>query len=319
MSDGGLTILDGTTLRDIHLRLPNTNGAITGAQLLTIAETQTSPSFFGLPLPETLKCNALKRIHIDAVNFPLTELNTAEEAKSKLNDYVIALADELKDDPIVISILDGSPLRLFLEDEDDFAMLAENLFTDLDVADTGKIKKNKIRDALVNMGVELGVPSISEFPLLEEILKKHGADGEEELGQAQFAESLQPVLQELADALAEKHVVVIQNIKVSNGSKLRKLLANEVQLNEVIEKILGVGDEKDERECRKAIRDFLEKNGPMLALPAVGANDAIPLLYDQVLAVGDNEKLDGRALVKEILGKLADQLEVNPIFHDLEN
>lgn len=58
-------------------------------------------------------------------------------------------------------MLDGSSLRLFLEDEDDFAMLAENLFTDLDVADKGKIKKSEIRKALVHMGVDLGVPPFS--------------------------------------------------------------------------------------------------------------------------------------------------------------
>ena len=43
------------------------------------------------------------------------------------------------------------------------------------------------------------------------------------MGQAQFAELLQPILQETADALTEKHVVIIQNIKVVNGSKLRKV------------------------------------------------------------------------------------------------
>jgi hypothetical protein len=55
-------------------------------------------------------------------------------------------------------------------------------------------------------------------------LRKHGAEGEEELGQAQFAQLLQPILQELADALAEKPVFFIQNIKVINGSKLKKVV-----------------------------------------------------------------------------------------------
>lgn len=64
----------------------------------------------------------------------------------------------VSDDPIVVSILNGKTLRLFLEDEDDFAMLAENLFTDLDVQDKGKILKGDIRNALVNMGVDMGVP-----------------------------------------------------------------------------------------------------------------------------------------------------------------
>lgn len=55
-------------------------------------------------------------------------------------------------------------------------------------------------------------------------MRKHGAEGEEELGQAQFAQLLQPVLQELAEVLAEKPIAVIQNIKVINGSKLKKVV-----------------------------------------------------------------------------------------------
>ena len=40
-------------------------------------------------------------------------------------------------------------------------MLAENLFTDLDVEDKGKINKSKISNALVQMGVDMGVPPLS--------------------------------------------------------------------------------------------------------------------------------------------------------------
>lgn len=65
--------------------------------------------------------------------------------------------------PIVVSILDGGTLRLFLEDEDDFAMLAENLFTDLDEEDKGKLCKSEIRKALSHMGVDMGVPPLSGF------------------------------------------------------------------------------------------------------------------------------------------------------------
>ena len=63
----------------------------------------------------------------------------------------------------------------------------------------------------------------TEFPTLNEILKKHGADEEKQLGQAQFALVLQAILQDLADALAKNHIVIIQNIKISNGSKLIKV------------------------------------------------------------------------------------------------
>lgn len=65
------------------------------------------------------------------------------------------------DDPIAATILDGKSLNIFLEDEDDFAMLAENLFTDLDVEDRGKISKDEIQSALASMGIESGVPPVS--------------------------------------------------------------------------------------------------------------------------------------------------------------
>lgn len=50
-----------------------------------------------------------------------------------------------------------------MEDEDDFAMLAEDLFTDLDTEDTGKISKKEIRNALARMGVEMGIPPSGQF------------------------------------------------------------------------------------------------------------------------------------------------------------
>lgn len=40
-------------------------------------------------------------------------------------------------------------------------MLAEDLFTDLDYEDKGKICKSKIQNALLHMGVQMGVPPVS--------------------------------------------------------------------------------------------------------------------------------------------------------------
>ncbi|XVE89879.1 hypothetical protein DITRI_Ditri20bG0030600 [Diplodiscus trichospermus] len=329
MSEGGLTVLDGTRLRSLNLSLPEHNGAFTGAQLLEIADAKASASLVGLSLPQNLKASALSRVIAgagdDDVTFRQTEFDS-EKASKVLSDYISAIADELKDDPLVVSILDGNSLKIFLEDEDDYAMLAENLFTDMDIEDKGKICKSEIRNALVHMGVEMGIPPFSEFPLLNDILKKHGAEGDEELGQAQFAELLQPVLQETADALTEKHVVIIQNIKVVNGSKLRKLLADEKQFNDVIQRVLQEKKSgKDELGKTELIRSFLEKHGKDLGLPQAESNEAVILLYDVVFSEVESEESDAQAedefreYVKDILEKFAEQLEANPIFCDLDN
>ncbi|CAN6714845.1 unnamed protein product [Malus baccata var. baccata] len=320
MSDGALTVLDGSHLRAVDLTLPDADASLTGAQVLDLAVSKASSSLFGLSLPQSLKSSALRRIGLqDDDVFRSAELDRAQALKV-IGEHITAIADELKDDPLVISILDGYTIRLFLEDEDDFAMLAENLFTDLDVEDTGKINKNEIRNALVHMGVEMGVPPVSEFPPLSDILTKHEADGDEELGQAQFAQLLQPVLQELAEALAKTHVVFIQSIKIVNGSKLRKLLADEKQLNDVVEKILQEDHHgKDGLGNAEKIRSFLVKNGQELGLPPYEA-EAVDLLYDAVFADLDADKSAPEDkcgnLVKEILDEFADQLEASPVFYN---
>ncbi|XP_057960418.1 uncharacterized protein LOC131152650 [Malania oleifera] len=323
---GGLTVLDGTAVRAIDPAISDSDTPLSGAHLLGLADSLASSALLGLSLPQSLKSSALNRLHLDdAIAFHQSLLDPPQAA-SFLRQYLSAIADELNDDPLVVSILDGNALRLFLEDEDDFAMLAENLFTDLDVEDKGKISRREIRNALVHMGVEMGVPPFSEFPLLNDIIKKHGADEGGELGQAQFAQLLQPILQELADTLSVKRILVIQNLKIINGSKLRKLLADEKKLDDVVESILreehnGV----DAQQSTQLIRGFLEKKGRELGLPPLEANEAVVLLYDAVFAEIDNkksgelEKAEFAVLVKEILQKFAEQLEANPIFHDLEN
>ncbi|CAK7340961.1 unnamed protein product [Dovyalis caffra] len=302
MSDGGITILDGDTLRSLHVSLQDDTVSLTGGQVLDLAESEASQSLFGLSLPQHLKSSALRRINIDGVDvdvdFRRTELSR-EEASRKLSEYLSAIADELKGidlgsrpkNPLVVSILDGNALRMFLEDEDDFAMIAENLFTDLDTEDKGKISKSEIRNAVVSMGVEMGVPPPEE----------------------------------VADALAKKHIAVIHNIKIVNGSELRKVLADEKKLIEVIAKISQKKhDGKNDQKSTEIIRDFLEKSGKELGLPPSEANEAVILLYDAVFADIDSGKgaSEGkdefRKLVKEILEKFAEQLEANPVYCDLD-
>ncbi|KDP23659.1 hypothetical protein JCGZ_23492 [Jatropha curcas] len=326
MSEHNFTVLDGENLRSLRLSLPDSNVTLTGAQLIDFAESKASESLFGISLPQYLKYSDLQRLNVDDdITFRSTEL-TRETAMDKLNEYLTAIADELKGDPLVVSILDGNSLRLYLEDEDDFAMLAENIFTDLDKEDKGKISKGEIRDALVHMGVEMGIPPFKEFPLLNDILKKHGAEGEEELGQSQFAELLQLILQEIADALAQKHVAIVHNIKIVNGSTLKELLNNEEKVKNVMEKVLQEKhSKKNDQKDTEIIRGFLEENGKELGLPPSEANEAVMLLYDAVFAevecgkcIAESED-EFRELVKEILKNFAQQLQANPVYCDLDN
>ncbi|XP_047968274.1 uncharacterized protein LOC125212215 [Salvia hispanica] len=328
MAEAGLTIFDGSHLSDVDVSLPSPpiDTPITGAEVLQLAETRASLSLLGFVLPETLKSSAIRRIGVsDTAGFLSKKLDHTD-ACTILRNYISAIADELKDDPIAVTILDGGSLNMFLEDEDDFAMLAENLFTDLDVEDTGKISKDEIQSALAHMGIESGVPSVSEYPQLNDILKKHGAAGKEELGQAQFAQLLQHVLQELADSLAKKPVVVVlRSIKLANGSKLRKLLAKERLLDDAVKKITEENFECSGDQSRAThIKSYLKNHEDDFGLPPSQLPE-MTALFDEIFTEVESENdaaesgRDSSAVfLKKILEKIAEKLEANPILYDIQ-
>lgn len=241
-----------------------------------------------------------------------------QQASEKLGVFFSTVADALKDTPIVVSILDGTMLKMFLEDEDDFAMLAENLFTDLDEEDKGKLCKSEIRKALVHMGVEMGVPPLSEFPILDDIIKKHDADSDEELGQAQFAELLQQVLQEIADVLHEKPITIVLNVEIFTGSRIRKILADEKTLKCLVEKTIL--EESNGKESQGWLRTLIIKNGKELGLPPLSSeNEQVALLYETIISQLNNKenastKEEFMDALKDILKKFEELLETTPVF-----
>lgn len=105
-----------------------------------------------------------------------------------------------------------------------------------------------------------------------------------------------------------------------------QLLADEKQLNGVIEKMLKEKKNLEgDRMSTTIIRGFLEKNWKDIGLPPSEANEAVVLLYDAVFADTDNSKNvvetedEFREHVKDILEKFAEQLDANPVYHDFEN
>lgn len=59
--------------------------------------------------------------------------------------------------------------------------------------------------------------------LVTKLITKYG-QGTEELGQAQFAALLQDVLQDMAESLAAKPITIKRDVKLLNGSHLRKVV-----------------------------------------------------------------------------------------------
>lgn len=93
MSEGGITVLDGTHLRSLHVSISE---PITGSQLLDLAISTASNTLFNLTLPHSITSSALHRANIaDDITFRQTQL-AVEAADATLQDYLTAIADELK-------------------------------------------------------------------------------------------------------------------------------------------------------------------------------------------------------------------------------
>lgn len=96
MSDGALTILDGSHLRELEQALPVHGLAFTGAEVLDLADSRVSSALYGFSLPETVKSSALQSIDInDVVSFRHTQLSR-DQASRRLADYLNAIADRLR-------------------------------------------------------------------------------------------------------------------------------------------------------------------------------------------------------------------------------
>ncbi|KAH6558791.1 hypothetical protein KP509_1Z045600 [Ceratopteris richardii] len=227
--------------------------------------------------------------------------------------------------PLVVSILDGSAIKLILEDEDDFAMLAENLFTELDVEDTGKISPASLKTALLQMGSEMGVPPPSANEdidkLVSSILDKHKAAKEETIGQAQFAKLLQETLESLCDYLKLHPFTAVLNINVNNGSQMKKLLADSELFSEISDKMFDEFDtNKDGKLSKDELKKALESHGWEWGLPARETSEHVGQLYDNLFLIcdadksGEVDKQEFKLLLKEILEVFAVKLQSNPVF-----
>lgn len=299
-------------------RRSSSTDEVSAAQCRAVALSLISEAMCGVQLPAQLLDHALQ-----AALFP-SDHNIMDRAAfaSKLQDLLQSIANALQENRLVVSILDGAAIKSLLEDEDDFAMLAENLFTELDVEDTGKVSPDTLRMALLQMGLEMGVPVPSANAEAEStisfILKKHESEGEAEIGQARFAKLLQEILEDLAESLALHPITVASDLNVNNGSQLRKLLDDEELFSTVADGMFDEFDStKDGNLDRNELRHLLESRGMEWGLPP---KELVGQLYEDLFSICDEDhsgkidKKEFQVLLREIFETFALQLESNPIF-----
>lgn len=102
-------------------------------------------------------------------------------------------------------------------------------------------------------------------------------------------------------------------------------MENQKLFNEVLEKLFLEWKTYTNGQVDKELRGFLEAKGLEFGLPSSESSEAVALLYDLIFSEINKDKITGdlerdafQVIVKDILEKIAQQLEEDPIFIDLE-
>ncbi|EFJ07678.1 hypothetical protein SELMODRAFT_46894, partial [Selaginella moellendorffii] len=223
--------------------------------------------------------------------------------------------------PIVVSVLDGSAFKGLLEDEDEFAMVAENVFDELDADNSGKLNRSELRSAVLQLVAAVGCPNPSgKFHLSTYILlSKYASQDSKELGQTQFAKLLQDVLQDLSETLASQPIVVVRDVKVLDGSNLRKVLHDEELFSDMAKDTFKELDsDKDGKLSKSEIRPVFESRAAQWGLPPLD-EDSADELYAQIFkeidadSSGDVDEREFQSLMRALIESFAAQLKMNPI------
>lgn len=110
-----------------------------------------------------------------------------------------------------------------------------------------------------------------------------------------------------------------------NISVCLQLLEHKELLDDEMESMFGDWNARGRGEGNmERLQGLLKAKGSRLGLPPAESNEAVALLYDQIFSEIKEEVIAGELtrdafhiVVSDIMEKLVDQLEANPIFTDM--
>lgn len=243
------------------------------------------------------------------------------EFKEVLSDFLIGMAAGLKRDPILILRIDGEDLREFVNGPAFDAEMA-SIFSHIHSPNTPL--RDNILNALHELGVDQGLPPTSDpwvmsnivEPALQTISNQQAFVCDEDVFFAEFKKAAESI----ADRLKEQPVIVAHTENTFEGSGIRRLLANNFELEKVLNTAIGsLPRDRHGKMSKEYLRVALDSMASSAGLPPYGAieemdkvtNNALKMLeVDDGMLVKEDEM---KKLLKEILGIIMLQLEGNPI------
>ncbi|GBG72044.1 hypothetical protein CBR_g10979 [Chara braunii] len=309
----------------------NRNYRVSSAELRVAVETLGAD--FGVPPPGSKEAgDRLVQTMFEEYGRPGDDELDRDSFKNALRDVLLGIADGLADDPIVMALLTGDLINSILSDEDEFEVLATSIFSELDENDNGSISKSEIRSAVAQLGLEMGIPIPEGQPATDVVLHKiyekfniSTVEGDE-LDEEAFMVLLRKVMHDLAGELSENPVMIAQNVKVLNGTALRKILRDPLQLKDITDRLFDKLDKNDDDKLsNRELRPALRRLGMDIGIPDYcQGRDDIEKLFARVFDKVDKDSngvIDQEEFadfVKGVLTGLAEDLEVYPIIVEVE-
>ncbi|KAJ8433940.1 hypothetical protein Cgig2_001869 [Carnegiea gigantea] len=246
------------------------------------------------------------------------------EFKEVLSDILLGMAAGLKRDPIVILRIDGEELMEFINSPC-FETEVLSVWSEIESPDQGNLHDCIVK-ALQKLGVDQGLPPTADSwvmsNIVEPALEACMGENKDQVGVSQetFLVELKKVLENIAERLKEKPVIVAHTENTYDGSAIKTLLSDKVGTDKVLNSALqDIPRDKHGRISKDYLRVALDTLAPNAGLPPYGAVDEMDKVIDDAfkLVGADDGKLvkeeEFKKLLLEILGGIMLQLQGNPI------
>lgn len=245
------------------------------------------------------------------------------EFKEVLSDILIGMAAGLKRDPIVILRIDGEHLEEFMTSPS-YETEIFSIFSEIESPE-GTLHDHIVK-ALQKLGVDQGLPPTSDSwvmsSVLEPALESSIGENKEQQGFSQetFLVEFKKVLENIAERLKEKPVIVAHTENAYDGSAIKNLTSNKFETDKVLNSALQtIPRDKHGRISKDYLRVALDSLAPNADLPPYGAVDEMDKIINDVFKMvrADDGKLmkeeEFKKVLLEILGSIMLQLQGNPI------
>ncbi|XP_051146730.1 uncharacterized protein LOC127262193 [Andrographis paniculata] len=244
------------------------------------------------------------------------------EFKEVLSDFLIGMAAGLKRDPVVILRIDGEDLLEFVTGPK-FEKEIIPMYSDIiNESPQGSLKEHLVK-AFEKLTVDHGMPPATDpwvmANILEPALETAGVCHDSQPSLEKFLSEFRTSAENVVQLLKEQPAIVAHSRNIFDGSGVRRLLANEFELN----KSLDYAAKIVPRDLNGMISmEYLRTALDSLAaagFPSVGAADKMDRIMGDALKMCDagNEKrvseLEFKKILTQILGSIVLQLEGSPV------